>query len=91
MPKITLVDMRNELKEGNYSILSRELRKLIEVKLQKNQQVILFLNRRGYSTFISCRQCGHVEKCPHCDVSLIFHQNKHILMCHYCGYSETEP
>jgi primosomal protein N' (replication factor Y) len=91
MPSITLVDMRNELKEGNYSILSNKLREEIEIKLQKKEQIILFLNRRGYSTFLSCRQCGHVEKCPNCDVSLTFHHNNSILMCHYCGYKKYAP
>ncbi len=89
MPKITFVDMRNELKEGNYSILSNILKKEIRDKLNKKQQIILFLNRRGYSTFISCRECGYVEKCPNCDVSLIYHHTQGGLMCHYCGYHKT--
>ncbi len=91
MPKIKLIDMRNELKEGNYSILSKELKEAIHSNLEKNQQSILFLNRRGYSTFISCRQCGYIEKCPHCDVSLTYHFNEKRLICHYCGYSKTVP
>lgn len=91
MPDITLVDMRNELKEGNYSILSKELRRAIEQNLQEKHQSILFLNRRGYSTFVSCRKCGYVEKCPKCDVSLTYHQNNHRLLCHYCGYTKPTP
>lgn len=91
MPKIKLIDMREELQEGNYSILSNELREAINLNLKNKQQSILFLNRRGHSTFVSCRQCGHVETCPHCDVSLTFHHNNRTLMCHYCGYSKIAP
>lgn len=91
MPKVDLIDMRDELRNGNYSILSKKLNDEINITLEKKQQIILFLNRRGYSTFISCRECGYVEKCPHCDVSLTFHQNKKTLMCHYCGYSKEAP
>ncbi len=89
MPSVSFVDMRNELKGGNYSILSNTLREEIKDSLNKKQQIILFLNRRGYSTFISCRECGYVEKCPNCDVSLIYHHTKGVLMCHYCGYTKN--
>lgn len=81
------VDLREELKQGNRSVFSRKLRELMEQRLEKKEQIILFLNRRGYAGFISCRSCGHVMKCPHCDVSLSEHRNGK-LVCHYCGYEE---
>lgn len=89
LPAVCTVDMRQELKEGNRSIFSRKLQELLADRLQKQQQSILFLNRRGYAGFIACRACGHVMKCPHCDVSLSEHRNG-MLMCHYCGYSEPK-
>lgn len=88
LPNVDIVDLRTELKEGNRSILSRSLQEKIKDRLSRKEQVMLFLNRRGYSGFISCRSCGHVMKCPHCDVSLSRHK-KGKLMCHYCGY-ETD-
>lgn len=88
MPTVYTVDMREELKEGNRSILSRELVELMEQRLQKKEQIMLFLNRRGYAGFISCRACGYVAKCPHCDVSLSAHKNGK-LVCHYCGHEEA--
>lgn len=87
MPTVYTVDLREELKEGNRSIFSRKLQELIRDRLQKKQQTMLFLNKRGYAGFISCRSCGHVMKCPHCDVSLTSHKNGK-LVCHYCGYEE---
>ena len=87
LPQVYTVDMRSELKEGNRSILSRTLHEKMEHCLEKHQQIMLFLNRRGYSGFVSCRSCGHVMKCPHCDVSLSLHRNGR-LVCHYCGYEE---
>lgn len=87
LPAVYTVDMRQELKNGNRSILSDRLKELIQDRLDKRQQVMLFLNRRGYAGFISCRACGYVVKCPHCDVSLSSHKNGK-LMCHYCGYEE---
>lgn len=90
LPVVYTVDLRQELKEGNRSIFSRKLQELLADRLQKGEQCILFLNRRGYAGFISCRSCGHVMKCPHCDVSLSEHKNG-MLLCHYCGYSEPKP
>lgn len=90
LPTVYTVDLRQELKEGNRSIFSRKLQELLADRLQKQEQSILFLNRRGYAGFISCRSCGKVLKCPHCDVSLSEHKNG-MLMCHYCGYSEPRP
>ena len=87
MPQVFLTDMREELREGNRSILSREMYTKIAERLERKEQVILFLNRRGYSGFVSCRSCGHVMKCPHCDVSLSLHKNGR-LICHYCGYEQ---
>lgn len=81
------VDMREELKKGNRSILSDRLRSLMAERLTAGQQTMLFLNRRGYAGFVSCRSCGYVVKCPHCDVSLSAHRNGK-LVCHYCGYEE---
>ena len=90
MPKVSIVDLREELKAGNRSILSRELWEGIERRLESREQIMLFLNRRGYAGFVSCRSCGHVMKCPHCDVSLSEHNNGR-LICHYCGYETKKP
>ncbi len=87
LPTVYTVDLREELKQGNRSVFSRKLRELMEQRLEKKEQIVLFLNRRGYAGFISCRSCGHVMKCPHCDVSLSEHRNGK-LVCHYCGYEE---
>lgn len=90
LPNCNVIDLREELRSGNRSILSRKLQDLMEERLQKRQQMMLFINRRGMSGFVSCRACGHVIKCPHCDVSLSLHNNGR-LMCHYCGYEEPAP
>ena len=87
MPEVLVVDLRKELREGNRSILSRRLREQMERRLDLGQQTMLFLNRRGYAGFVSCRSCGHVILCPHCDVSLSLHKNGR-LICHYCGYEQ---
>lgn len=89
LPDVCIVDMREELKRGNRSILSVELSERLEGCLQRKEQAILFLNRRGYAGFISCRSCGYVMKCPHCDVSLTAH-NDGTAVCHYCGYRTTQ-
>lgn len=85
LPKISVVDLRDELKQGNRSVFSNRLFELMEDRLQKKEQIMLFLNRRGYQGFINCRDCGKVVECPHCAVSLTQHNNNK-LMCHYCGY-----
>lgn len=90
LPKVWVADLREELKKNNKSIFSEKLRILMLERLQKKQQIILFINRRGYAGFVSCRSCGYVLKCPHCDVSLTFHK-KGNLVCHYCGYEEPMP
>ena len=89
MARVYTVDMRKELKNGNRSILSVKLRELMEDRLGKGEQIMLFLNRRGYSGFVSCRECGHVVKCPHCDVSLSVHRDGK-MRCHYCGYEQPK-
>lgn len=89
LPSVYTIDLREELKQGNRSVFSRRLKELMEQRLQKREQTILFLNRRGYAGFISCRACGYVVKCPHCDVSLSEHRNG-MLLCHYCGYEEPK-
>ena len=85
MPDVYTVDLREEMKSGNRSIISRKLRELMAERLEKKQQIMLFINRRGYAGFVSCRSCGYVVKCPHCDVSLASHRGGK-LVCHYCGY-----
>lgn len=95
MPKVHVVDMREELKEGNRSVFSRILQQKMEERLERGEQSILFLNRRGYAGFVSCRSCGYVLKCPHCDISMTAHKN-HVgdidtLMCHYCGHTIYMP
>lgn len=87
---VHIVDLREELAEGNRSIFSRKLKELIEDRLAKKQQVMLFMNRRGYAGFVSCRSCGKAIKCPHCDVSLTYHRNGR-LKCHYCGFERRLP
>lgn len=87
---VFIVDLRQELKSGNRSIFSRKLQELMEERLQKKEQIMLFLNRRGYAGFVSCRACGYVMKCPHCDVSLSQHMGGK-MVCHYCGYETRQP
>ncbi|MBQ3029613.1 MAG: primosomal protein N' [Agathobacter sp.] len=90
LPECEVIDLREELKNGNRSILSVRLQELMEDRLNKGQQTMLFINRRGVAGFVSCRACGHVVKCPHCDVSLSQHNNGR-MVCHYCGYEEAVP
>ena len=85
LPDVYTVDLREELKNGNRSVFSDKLRSLMNDRLQKREQIMLFLNRRGYAGFVSCRKCGFVYKCPHCDVALSQHGMER-LVCHYCGY-----
>jgi len=89
LPRVEVVDLREELQKGNRSIISERLHELMDDRLAKKQQIMLFMNRRGYAGFISCRSCGHVVKCPHCDVSLTTHRGGK-MVCHYCGYEEAE-
>ncbi|MCX7714997.1 MAG: primosomal protein N' [Clostridia bacterium] len=87
MPQVEVVDMRKELENGNKSIFSERLKYEIEQNLIRGEQTILFLNRRGFSTFVSCRSCGFVAKCPNCNISLTYHRFDNNLKCHYCGYT----
>jgi len=91
LPKVEVVDMRDELKNGNTSILSRRLYQEMKEVLEEGNQIILFLNRRGYSTFVSCRECGYVMKCPECGISMTYHKDKGEVLCHYCGYKKDLP
>lgn len=91
LPQVYIVDMRKELKEGNKSLFSRKLKELMLERLLRGEQIMLFINRRGYAGFVSCRECGYVVKCPHCDVSLsqhhsMYRREEQKLICHYCGY-----
>lgn len=91
LPEAYVVDMKEETQAGNYDIFSRTLLQLIKDRLERHEQTMLFINRRGYSNFISCRDCGKPVRCPHCDVSLTYHHNSSLrteqLVCHYCGYT----
>lgn len=95
LPTIEIVDLRRELQEGNRSIFSRKLQKALTNMHSKGEQGILFVPRRGHSTFVSCRSCGYVIECPHCDVSLSYHYAAEgateLLRCHYCNYSTLQP
>ena len=90
LPAVEITDLRKELQEGNRSVLSRRLSGLIADNLEKHEQTMLFLNRRGFSGFVSCRSCGFVPVCPHCSVSLSLHGGGR-LICHYCGHEERMP
>ena len=90
MPPMKIVDMRSELRSGNISLFSRELFRDIQEKLSKGEQIILFLNKRGFSTFVSCRSCGYVFKCEECDISMTYHRSG-MLVCHYCGKTKRSP
>ncbi len=89
-PAVWIADLREELKRKNKSIFSGKLRELMLDRLYKKEQIMLFLNRRGYAGFVSCRSCGHVMKCPHCDISLTSHNGGN-LVCHYCGFTQSQP
>ncbi len=91
LPEVSIVDMRRELVEGNKTVLSRRLAVELSENLKNGQQSILLLNRRGYSTFISCRSCGHVFTCPNCSVSMTYHRDGESLVCHMCGCTEPVP
>lgn len=90
MPNVSIVDLRQELSAGNRSMFSRKLKEQMQERLAKREQVMLFLNRRGYAGAVSCRACGEGMKCPHCDISLTLHRGGKLL-CHYCGYETIQP
>lgn len=91
LPRVDVVDMRVELREGNRSPISNMLKERIEERLANGEQVLLFLNRRGYNTYVFCRECGHIEMCPNCAVSLTTHATSRTMRCHYCGYTKPIP
>lgn len=90
LPSVEIVDLRQELANGNKSMISEKLRNEIEKNLITKKQTILYLNRRGFSTFVMCRDCGYTIKCKRCDITLTYHKNEHKLKCHYCGYEQGE-
>ncbi|MFJ7404802.1 MULTISPECIES: primosomal protein N' [unclassified Lysinibacillus] len=91
MPTVFVADMREELQKGNRSMFSELLIEGIRTRLERQEQMVLFLNRRGYSSFVLCRDCGTVVQCPNCDISLTYHRTTEKLKCHYCGYEEHVP
>lgn len=91
LPKVKVIDMRDEMKEGNASLFSKPLEAALRDRLSKNEQAVLMLNRRGYSSFVMCRDCGFVLKCPNCDISQTLHMDTRTMKCHYCGHEEGVP
>ncbi|TYS91089.1 primosomal protein N' [Rossellomorea aquimaris] len=91
LPSVDIVDMREELRKGNRSMFSTELFEKLQDRIEKGEQTVLFLNRRGHSSFIMCRDCGFVLQCPNCDISLTYHRFSNGMKCHYCGYEEGVP
>lgn len=91
LPKVYISDMRDEFKKGNRTIFSKRLYTLMQDRLQKHEQIMLLLNRRGHSTFVMCRDCGETIMCPNCDISLTYHEKNNKLKCHYCGHEEENP
>ena len=90
LANVHVVDLREELAEGNRSVFSRKLAELMEERLKNGEQIMLFMNRRGYANFVSCRSCGQAMRCPHCDVSLTYHRDGS-MKCHYCGHEIRIP
>ena len=91
LPQVDIVDMRRELQQGNRSVLSRQLQQELVETVQQGEQAIVLLNRRGYSTFVMCRDCGHTITCPNCAVALVYHSSSKMLQCHYCGNTAPIP
>ena len=85
LPKVSIIDMKSEIRKGN-KLISEELYNKIQDRLDKEEQVMLLLNRRGYSNYVSCMSCGYISKCPNCDITLTYHKTSNMLRCHYCGY-----
>lgn len=88
LPKVDIVDMREELRDGNRSMFSTLLLEKIRERLERREQIVLFLNKRGHSSFVMCRDCGYVPSCPHCEISLTYHRYQNRMKCHYCGYEK---
>ncbi|MEH7177231.1 primosomal protein N' [Neobacillus vireti] len=91
LPEVEIIDMREELRAGNRSMFSRKLFELLKERIEKKEQSVLFLNKRGHSSFVMCRDCGYVMNCPNCDISLTYHKVKEQMKCHYCGYESYVP
>ncbi|MFF2445900.1 primosomal protein N' [Neobacillus sp. NPDC058068] len=91
LPPVEIIDMREELREGNRSMFSRKLFEMLKDRIEKKQQTVLFLNKRGHSSFVMCRDCGYVMNCPNCDISLTYHRVNEQMKCHYCGYESFVP
>ncbi|MFQ6031927.1 MAG: primosomal protein N', partial [Candidatus Zixiibacteriota bacterium] len=91
LPEVKLIDLREERKKGNNGIISGTLSSLLKEKIEKKQQALLFLNRRGFSTFIKCGECGHIMRCSRCDITLTFHRTDFSMRCHYCGFTQKAP
>ncbi|MFD2116916.1 primosomal protein N' [Paenibacillus yanchengensis] len=91
LPEVTVIDMKEELLANNRSMFSRRLHEALQERLQKGEQSVLLLNRRGFATFIMCRSCSYTMMCPHCDIALTYHQKSQVVRCHYCGYAEQTP
>ncbi|WP_066318361.1 primosomal protein N' [Bacillus sp. FJAT-29814] len=91
LPAVEIIDMREELRAGNRSMFSRKLFELLQDRISKKQQTVLFLNKRGHSSFVMCRDCGYVVNCPNCDISLTYHRAGVQMKCHYCGYETIVP
>jgi primosomal protein N' (replication factor Y) len=91
LPEVKIVDLAQERKSGNRSSISSDLLSLLKDRVDRQEQMLLFLNRRGFSTFVKCQECGHIEKCPRCDITLTFHRTDFSLKCHYCNYLRKAP
>ena len=91
MPTVEIVDMREDLRSGNRSMFSTDLFEKLSNRIERKEQSVLLLNRRGHSSFVMCRDCGYVMNCPHCDISLTYHRSNHQMKCHYCGYDTNMP
>jgi primosomal protein N' (replication factor Y) len=91
LPPVKIVDLTGERKKGNRNSLSSDLSTLLKERMEKGEQALLFLNRRGFSTFVKCQECGYIEKCPRCDITLTFHRTDFSLRCHYCNYYKKAP
>ncbi|MBS4189171.1 primosomal protein N' [Bacillus sp. FJAT-49705] len=91
LPAVEIIDMREELRDGNRSMFSRTLLEKIKDRLEKKEQIVLFLNKRGHSSFVMCRDCGYVVNCHNCDISLTYHRFNQLMKCHYCGYEAAAP
>jgi len=91
LPSVEIIDMREELRDGNRSMFSRKLFEMLKDRIEKKQQSVLFLNKRGHSSFVMCRDCGYVMNCPNCEISLTYHRVNEQMKCHYCGYESFVP